>query len=425
MSSRSETLLCYDTSAAMSLLPGFPSPSSASAGLGGTEAFYVLVVDTMSQAPQLLNVLLSSIFFGVATSLALANAYILLGKGLRARGPLLLFFATMVLYLSTALFCIAGYVATFAIQAEKIATANAAFAQSEAVFNPLRTASFVSRMSCIQTTALTTNIIVGDAVVWWRASMIWRGRSQSAILCVSVVLLLSTFALSVVDSCNACLLVKNSEGELGRLFAGSRFGTSASIMSLTTNVVATSLTGYKAWVHGRSLKQYLSEGSTMTNVERVLILLTESGLAYGAIWVFVVAYQVGETNLEIYSSGASKVSYWLVAGYFVDGALVPLIAIYPMFIIVVVVLKKSQMDSFPLNSQTALSDTRMTQLRRPISVHVETRSTQHTSTGTVPVGRGRRASHAVVHLRQLGQESLRSGSEDTEMLQGLHESKEM
>ncbi len=40
-----------------------------------------------------------------------------------------------------------------------------------------------------------------------------------------------------------------------------------------------------ARVHGRFLKQYLSEGSTMTSVERILILLTESGLAYGAIWV--------------------------------------------------------------------------------------------------------------------------------------------
>ena len=86
----------------MSLLSSFPSTTfSEEPGLGGTEAFYVLVVDTVSQAPQLVNVLLSSILFGaserylevvprfeldtnvvqyqgIATSITLATVYILL-----------------------------------------------------------------------------------------------------------------------------------------------------------------------------------------------------------------------------------------------------------------------------------------------------------------------------------------------------------
>ncbi|KAI0717815.1 hypothetical protein C8T65DRAFT_694020 [Cerioporus squamosus] len=408
----------------MSLLPGSPGLPSSSGGFAGSEAFWVLVLDTVTQAPQLLNTVLSSILFGVATSLAVATAYILLGKGLTNRGPLILFLATLVLYTSTTLFCVAGYVAAFAVQAEEVATANAAFAQnSQALFNPLRTANFVSKMSCIQTAALTINVFVGDAIVWWRASMIWRGRSRYAILCLCVVLLSATFALSVVDTCGACniLIVKDSEGGLGRLFAGTKFGTAASILSLTTNLVATCLTWYKAWVHGRLLRQYLSEGSTMTSVERILILLTESGLAYGAIWVFVVAYQVGEMNQAIYSDASSKVSYWLVAGYFVDGALVPLIAIYPMFIIVLVALKKSQMESsFAFTSHFTVN-TRMSQLRSPASVTVETRSSRHTSNFSGP---GRRASGALVALAQPGVESLHSGIEDADTLQEMRESKE-
>ena len=85
----------------------------------------------------------------------------------------------------------------------------------------------------------------------------------------------------------------------------------------------------------------------MTRLERILILLTESGLVYAGIWVrsqvltikllmslrvgkvFVVAYQVGEMNTRIYNYGALSVSYWLVAGYFVNGILVPLIASFP------------------------------------------------------------------------------------------------
>ena len=49
-------------------MSSFPSTTfSEELGLGGTEAFYVLVVDTISQSPQLLTVLLSSIFFGFNT----------------------------------------------------------------------------------------------------------------------------------------------------------------------------------------------------------------------------------------------------------------------------------------------------------------------------------------------------------------------
>ncbi|TFK87855.1 hypothetical protein K466DRAFT_652957 [Polyporus arcularius HHB13444] len=410
----------------MSLLPGSPSTSSPG-GFSGSEGFWVLVVDTVSQTPQLLNTILSSILFGVATSLAVATTYILLGKGLTTRGPLMLFLATLVLYTSTTLFCVAGYISAFAVQADEVAAANAAFAQdSQALFNPLRTANFVSRMSCIQTGALTINVFVGDAIVWWRASMIWRGLSRYVVLSLCAVLLSATFALSVVDTCGACniALVSTSEGGLGRLFAGTRFGTAASILSLTTNVVATCLTGYKAWVHGRFLKQYLSEGSTMTSVERILILLTESGLAYGAIWVFVVAYQVGEMNLAIYSDGSSRVSYWLVAGYFVDGALVPLIAIYPMFIIVLVALKKSQMESSFAFTTHFTVNTRASQLRDPLSVTLESRSRSSRHASHLS-GAGCRASAALVVLTQPGAESLHSqGTEDADTLSGMRGSKE-
>ncbi|KAI0711774.1 hypothetical protein C8T65DRAFT_181872 [Cerioporus squamosus] len=409
----------------MSLIPGSPSPpSSGVAGLSASEAFVVLVVDTVSHATQLLNVVLSSILFGVATSLAVATAYILLGKGLKTRGPLLLFLATLILYTSTTVFCVAGYVAAFVIQAEEVSAANAAFAQnSQALFNPLPTANFVSRMSCLQTVALTMNIFVGDAIVWWRTSMIWSGRARKVILCLYVILLSATVALSIVDTCGACdiLLTIDTNGGLrrGRLFAGTRFGTAASILSLTTNVLATCLTGYKAWVHGRSLKLYLSEGSTRTSVERILILLTESGLAYGAIWVFVVAYQVGETNQEIYGNGASTVSYWLIAGYFVDGALVPLIAIYPMLIIVVVTLKKSQMESSFAFTSHFSTDIPLSKLRSPVSV--DTGSSRNTATLS---GRGRGASEAVVVLREPEIESLHFGIKDAESFLVMHGSQE-
>ncbi len=53
----------------MSHLPGLPSSSSSGGpGIGASEAFVVLVVDTVSHSSQLLNAILSSILFGASCS---------------------------------------------------------------------------------------------------------------------------------------------------------------------------------------------------------------------------------------------------------------------------------------------------------------------------------------------------------------------
>ena len=148
-------------------------------------------------------------------------------------------------------------------------------------------------------------------------------------------------------------------------------------------------------------------------------------------------------NPHTYNDGASQVSYWLIAGYFVDGALVPLIvglsaatcfhspvvlilsrqAIYPMFIIVVVALKKSQMEeSFAFTSHFTANTGGMSHLTRsPVSATVETRSSQHAS---MVSRRGRPTSGPVILLQPHGGESLHSESEDGHTLRGLHGSKE-
>ena len=55
-------------------------------------------------------------------------------------------------------------------------------------------------------------------------------------------------AVSIADTCGACQLeLVRHEAGFGQLFSGDRFGAAAAILSLVTNVVATSLTAYKAW----------------------------------------------------------------------------------------------------------------------------------------------------------------------------------
>lgn len=86
------------------------------------------------------------------------------------------------------------------------------------------------------------------------------------------------------------------------MYQGVPVGISTCVLSLSTNLVATLLVGYKAWygvMHAerdvtgvlittlcrqwrRNFKGYLVSGS---QVEKLLVLLIESGAAYCAIWV--------------------------------------------------------------------------------------------------------------------------------------------
>ncbi|KAI0744460.1 hypothetical protein C8Q76DRAFT_780169 [Earliella scabrosa] len=255
-----------------------------------------------------------------------------------------------VLYASTAVFWAAALarVLVYTTQASAAAAA-VSDCDVQALFNPIRTAAFNDRMSCLQTATLTVNILIGDAVVWWRMSLLWPGRSKVVTLALGAALLLATLghpnaAVSTADTCGACQLeLVRHEAGFGQLFSGDRFGAAAAILSLVTNVVATSLTAYKAWVHARLLRQYFSGGTMATNVGRVLVLLVESGSVYALIWVVVSVYQVGVNTGDVYDTSMST-DFWGVLGLLVSGALVPTIAIYPMAILVLVALKKSQME---------------------------------------------------------------------------------
>ncbi|KAI0808388.1 hypothetical protein C8Q74DRAFT_1233273 [Fomes fomentarius] len=309
----------------------------------GTEAFYVLVLDSTGSARQLVTTLISTVLFGLATGLALATTSILLRVG---RRPFKLLCATTILYLSNVVFWAAAIKRNLTYAGEASAAALAlSRCDAHALFNPIRTAEVGDRMSCVQTASLTISIVVGDAVVWWRAVVLWNGRSKSFVLSLCTVLLLGTFAISTADTCGACNFeLDRSDPGFGQLFTGTRVGAAAAILSLVSNLVATSLTGYKAWAHGRMLRKYFAGGTAMTNVERILILLTESGLTYGIIWIFVVAFQIRVSRGTLFDNLNDGNSFWSVVQYVVDGGLVPVITIYPMAIIVLVALQKSQME---------------------------------------------------------------------------------
>ncbi|TFK87854.1 hypothetical protein K466DRAFT_586043 [Polyporus arcularius HHB13444] len=309
---------------------------------------WVVVFDTLAHSQQLVNIVVTASLFGIASSLAVASVYTLTAKGVYRRSAAWQLAAILVLYASTATFTGAALRAVFATASQAQAAANAiSECDVQALFNPIAVYAVGDRMTCIQTGTLVVNIAVGDAVVWWRVYMLWPGvKEKRVILAVSSLLLAATFAISVVDTCGACnfnlSIVESTPGN-GQLFSGTTFGVIAAGMSLATNAVATCFTAYRVWIHIRSLG-HLSRKLALTGSEQILVLIAESGFVYSAIWVLVVVWQGGENNHNIFSHDTGSASFWGVLGYFVNGGLVPVIAIYPMFIIVMVALKRTQTD---------------------------------------------------------------------------------
>ncbi|KAI0711777.1 hypothetical protein C8T65DRAFT_647264 [Cerioporus squamosus] len=314
----------------------------------GSLAMWVVVFDTLAHSQQLINILTTTTLFGIATSLAIASVYVLTGKGIKQRAAALQLAATLVLYISTATFTGAALRAVFATANQAQAAANAiSDCDVQAVFNPLAVFALGDRMTCIQTGTLVVNIIIGDAVVWWRVYILWpAARARQVIVGVSAVLLVTTLAISVVDTCGACnfnlSIVQSTPGN-GQLFSGTTFGAVAAGMSLATNAIATCFTAYRVWLRIRSSK-HLRFRLTLTGTEEILVLFAESGFVYSAIWVLVVVWQGGENNQNTYEHDTGNATFWGVIGYFVNGGLVSVIAIYPMFIIVMVALKRTRTD---------------------------------------------------------------------------------
>ncbi|KAI1788216.1 hypothetical protein LXA43DRAFT_1084491 [Ganoderma leucocontextum] len=196
-------------------------------------------------------------------------------------------------------------------------------------------------------------IVLSDVVVWWRVWVLWW--DNRAVLVSGCVLLLATFATGIVDTTFSC----NAQG--GFMYEGLLVGTMASALSLATSLAATVLIAHKAWVHRRCIKMHVANGPRNTLVEGVLTLLVESGALYCTLWVVVVVWQIGESTIDDPHLRSSVFfspkfsgnhwhhdhgsSFWFVGGVLIEGCLVPLIAIYPTVIIVLVALNKSAVEN--------------------------------------------------------------------------------
>ncbi|KAI0787489.1 hypothetical protein C8Q74DRAFT_1216149 [Fomes fomentarius] len=281
---------------------------------------------------QFIEAILSTALLGLYTSLAIIALWILCWKGFKT-APVVMLLVVFVMYACTAVYGATVILEAFQQMAEALSGITFSKSQMDQIleiYNSLdenpsetegngpqalglffsETLSWITEMrQCVGTVSLTTNVILGDAIVWWRAWVLWRDNRVVQSFCLF--LMFATSATSITVTTQACglhstsqirtvIMVDPSHQELeepsmalGSLFIGDKWELAASILSLITNIAATSLIAYKAW----------------------------------------------QLNFVLASH------YILGFTYVVEGCLISLIGIYPTLIIVLVALNKSHCDT--------------------------------------------------------------------------------
>ncbi|KAJ7586026.1 hypothetical protein C8J56DRAFT_1052386 [Mycena floridula] len=195
-------------------------------------------------------------------------------------------------------------------------------------FNPPDLSRFFLETAIVGDAMRRLNYMISDSIVVWRAWVLWPNHRWAR--CLLVLCLVGSFIGVCIDFTFVILF------DLGN----SKFyptGPKTLILTLplfATNLVSTLLIGYKVWEYRTEIKYNLGLGkTTRTKVERILILLTESGMIYCALWV-------PNCLVPLVSQDYDSLAYQLTVS-----VLPQLTAMYPIMIILLVTLEKASLQS--------------------------------------------------------------------------------
>ncbi|KAI1792562.1 hypothetical protein LXA43DRAFT_887340 [Ganoderma leucocontextum] len=278
----------------------------------------------------MLQIGLSSALFGILTSLVVVALFFTIRA--RPTAMRVLLPSTLLLYLSTALYMAAEIWHISSIDAYVSGANHGLFAASYGQEGHHIFERDVEKQSWMLTVALGINVLLGDAIVWWRACVVWRHRF---VYCLGVILLSVTV---VCGSLGIYFTPRSSSMNALFILQGNRFAEASTALSFATNVLATSLIGCKAWEHRQLLRKHLCEGQRQTRVLRVLALLVESGAIYCALLAVVIVDQIVNGT-----SGSMRQFQAIEQDYTYD-CFVPIVAIYPVLIIALIALNQSPID---------------------------------------------------------------------------------
>ncbi|KAL0579211.1 hypothetical protein V5O48_002773 [Marasmius crinis-equi] len=106
-------------------------------------------------------------------------------------------------------------------------------------------------------------------------------------------------------------------------------------LSMATNVAGTAAIGYKAWIHRCVLRKYLTTAGHH-RIQRILVLLMESGMVYTILWILQLINFVPSISESFPGQLTQQV---------LTSISVQLVGIYPTVVIILVYMQRSLWDS--------------------------------------------------------------------------------
>ncbi|KAF5382827.1 hypothetical protein D9757_007322 [Collybiopsis confluens] len=172
--------------------------------------------------------------------------------------------------------------------------------------------------------SVTLILLIGDAIVSWRAWALWHANLPLSWLIV--ILMLTNTAVNVAEA------VIDTRG----MFSDGQNSTLtldiASIyVSLVTNIVATGLIGLKAWLHHRTTK--VAPNAVGRTVQRTFSLLVKAGSIFITIQAFYAILFVIDLQQD---NASADMAYTIISPLFIIALI-----LYPLAVIILVSLESS------------------------------------------------------------------------------------
>ncbi|KAI0309560.1 hypothetical protein OF83DRAFT_48690 [Amylostereum chailletii] len=183
--------------------------------------------------------------------------------------------------------------------------------------------------------------ITGDAVVLWRACVVWGMRRGMWIF--PVILIFVQICAWVVYTIGIVVeySVPATPASFQPLASPSAYTALVALafsISLAANVWATAMVAYKTWKHRSDVRRYLNDRTRKSAVEAVFLLLVESGVFYAILWIFYTLADIGEGSVTGYGALTRAEFVWSFGINQMPG-------IYLTIVVVVVTLQQSHLES--------------------------------------------------------------------------------
>ncbi|KAI0033007.1 hypothetical protein K488DRAFT_70187 [Vararia minispora EC-137] len=191
--------------------------------------------------------------------------------------------------------------------------------------------------------------VLGDIIIIWRVFAFWMGPRERRLLVIPLTILTASIVtLFMIIDCSV-----RSKGQLllGNFDSGaycSHVQTASYLANTLTTLVSTIMISYKTWVYRRTIKASLSEPSS--RVERVMIILVESGIIYFLFFLEVFIASLG----DITQRQAATPSLAFASTVYIY-TISHVVGIYPTVIVILVHHQKSYIDTTAMHTSITFS----------------------------------------------------------------------